>query len=89
MYQRPFISVGIIQCPNGIYDIEAEILIFNCFATKVFKSLYLLAGSTALDASYLSSRSKQDLKHFSKFDLLGFAAIVSPYIAFKLMNYLL
>ena len=40
---------------------------------------YFLAGSPALDVSYLSSRSKQDWKHFSKIDLLGFAAIVFPY----------
>ena len=35
-----------------------------------------LAGSPALDASYLSSLSKQDLKHFSKSYILGFASVV-------------
>ena len=35
-----------------------------------------LAGSPALDASYLSSLSKQDLKHFSKSYILGFASAV-------------
>ena len=35
-----------------------------------------LAGSPALDASYLYSRSKQDLKHFSKSYIFGFASAV-------------
>ncbi len=44
-----------------------------------------LVGSPPRDVSYLSSLSKQDLKHFPKFDLLGFAVIVFHIVA-KLMS---
>ena len=58
---------------------------FFCFSkmavTRRRKHLnqQFLAGSLALDVSYLSSLSKQGSKHFSKIELLGFAAIVFPY----------
>ncbi len=45
------------------YDIGTKILKFNCFTTKMLKPLvneYFLAGSAPLDASNLSSPSKQD-----------------------------
>ena len=45
----------------------------KCSTQKAPKSA-ISSGSSALDASYLSSLSKQDLKHFSKVHLLGFAS---------------
>ena len=52
-----------------IYDIGTKILFETCFATKMLFSL--------CKSMILNPLPKQDLKHFSKIDILGFAAIVS------------
>ena len=58
---------------------------FFCFSkmavTRRRKHLnqYFLAESPPLGVSYLSSPSKQVLKHFSKIDIIGFTVIVFPY----------
>ena len=72
-----------------MYDIGTEIIIFHCFATNMLKSFCksrFLAGSKALAEILRSTVSKQDFKHFSKIDNLGFTAIVF-HLVLKHMNY--
>ena len=64
---------------SEIYDIGTKMICFSKMAvTPRRKDLnqQFLAGSPALDASYLSSPSKQDLKHIAKSYILGFASAV-------------